>query len=107
MRWLRTRGVDVLYAQEERGLHISDSELLARALIENRFVLTHDTDFGELAVLKGEPYYGIICLRPGNRPPSAVIADLAELSARNIQWERGMLAIFRNGRLRIRRTAVS
>lgn len=79
-----------------------DQEMLAHAVTDNRFVLTHDRDFGRLAIKMGEPYHGIIHLRPGNRLPSEVIADLAELNARNIRWERGMLAVFRNGRLRIR-----
>ena len=107
VQWLRAEGVDVLHAYEEEWFRTPDSEILTRALIENRFVLTHDSDFGELAVLRGEPFYGIIHLRPGGRPPSKVIADLAELNARNIRWERGMLAVFRNGNLRIRRVGVN
>ena len=107
VQWLRAEGIDVLHAYEERWFHTPDSEILARALIENRFVLTRDLDFGKLAVLLGEPYYGVISLRPGGRPPSKVIADLADLKARNIQWERGMLAVFRNGRLRIRRPGMN
>ena len=103
VRWLRDQGVDVVYAEEERWFHMSDSEILVRALADSRFVLTHDADFGKLAIFRGEPYYGIIHLRPGGRPPPEVIADLAALDSMSILWERGMLAVFRNGRLRIRR----
>ena len=82
---------------------MTDREMLLRASADSRFMLTHDADFGKLAIQMGEPYYGIIHLRPGDRLPSEVIADLSELNSMDVQWERGMLAVFRNGRLRIRK----
>ena len=103
VQWLRAHGVDVVYALEERWFRMTDREMLLRASADSRFMLTHDADFGKLAIQMGEPYYGIIHLRPGDRLPSEVIADLAELNSMDVQWERGMLAVFRNGRLRIRK----
>ncbi len=79
----------------------------ARAFTDNRFILTHDADFGKLVVLMKMPFHGIIYLRPGNRLPEEVIADLVELKSRDVQWERGMLAVFRNGRLRISNPAMN
>ena len=107
VQWLRAHGVDVVYAIEERWFRMTDREMLLRASADSRFMLTHDADFGELAIQVGEPYYGIIHLRPGDRLPSEVIADLSDLNSRNIQWERGMLAVFRNGNLRIRKVGMN
>jgi predicted nuclease of predicted toxin-antitoxin system len=39
-----------------------DEEILSRALIERRVLITLDKDFGELAVLKGQPHCGILRL---------------------------------------------
>lgn len=107
VQWLRVHDVDVVYALYERWFRMTDREMLLRASADSRFILTHDADFGKLAIQMGEPYYGIIHLRPGDRLPPEVIADLADLNSRNIRWERGMLAVFRNGRLRIRRPGMN
>jgi predicted nuclease of predicted toxin-antitoxin system len=47
-----------------------DVDILRHAHALRRVVLTHDSDFGRLAVQAGEPYTGIIYLRPGH-----IIAD--------------------------------
>ena len=63
---LRQRGFDVLDVAEEGLLGASDVELLRRAVSEDRVVVTHDRDFGTLAILRGEPVVGIVYVRPGH-----------------------------------------
>jgi predicted nuclease of predicted toxin-antitoxin system len=54
IRSLRDRGHDVLSVKETmRGA--GDPEILARAQAEERIVVTHDKDFGELAFRYGLP----------------------------------------------------
>jgi predicted nuclease of predicted toxin-antitoxin system len=103
VEFLRGAGIDVVSVREEGWPEESDSHLLARALDDNRFVLTHDADFGELAILRGEPISGIIFLRPGGRPPSQVIDDLQELADASVDWRPPMIAVYQSGKLRIRR----
>ena len=58
---LAHRGHDVIWTgswPKDPG----DSEILAFAKREQRIVVTLDKDFGELAVLKGQPHAGIIRL---------------------------------------------
>jgi predicted nuclease of predicted toxin-antitoxin system len=38
--------------------------MLRRTVAEDRVVVSHDHDFGTLAVLAGEPIIGIVYLRP-------------------------------------------
>ena len=58
----------------ENGLHGStDVALLRRAFAENRVIVTHDSDFGTLTVLGGEPVVGIVYLRPGHIDPQFTI----------------------------------
>lgn len=62
---LEARGVDV---ESVLGLGLagrSDAEILALALREGRVVVTHDSDFGTLAVRAGAGLVGVIFLRPG------------------------------------------
>lgn len=71
--FLRQSGFDVLDVCEN-GLHRStDVDLLQRATRENRVVVTHDSDFGALAILRGEPVIGILFLRPGHIDPQFTI----------------------------------
>jgi len=60
-------------------------------------------DFGTLAVYRGEAITGIVYLRPGGRPPAEVMADVQALMAAEIDWTPPIIAVYRAGRLRIRK----
>ena len=101
--FLRARGVDVVSAREEEWGDFTDSEILAHAHAQLRFVMTHDSDFGTLAVHRGEPITGILYLRPGGRPPAEVIVDIEALLDAEIDRAPPVLAVYRARRLRLRR----
>lgn len=44
-----------------------------------RVIVTHDADFGTLAMLQGEPVIGIVFLRPGHVDPQFTIATLQDV----------------------------
>ncbi len=103
VKFLRLQGVDVVSAFEE-GWHLyKDKDILANAYMMDRFVLTHDSDFGHLAVYLKQPITGIILLRPGGRKPNEVISDLQGLLEMEVDWTPPMIAVYRSERLRIRR----
>jgi predicted nuclease of predicted toxin-antitoxin system len=68
VRFLRSVGIDVISADEQGWHNLTDTEILKRAHARHRFVLTHDSDFGTLAIHTGLAFTGVIYLRPGNRP---------------------------------------
>jgi predicted nuclease of predicted toxin-antitoxin system len=68
-----------------------------------RVVLTHDADFGRLAIADGRPCHGILFLRPGDGTPEQVIRSLEPLLRRRVDWSPPVVAVYRAGRLRIRR----
>jgi len=46
--FLRSLGHDAIHLHDERLDRLSDADILSKALNEDRIVLTHDLDFGEL-----------------------------------------------------------
>lgn len=73
---LRKRGNDVRTAGDEGLLGSDDVVILRRAHAARRVVMTHDSDFGKLAIQAGEPYTGILFLRPGHISPEFVLSAL-------------------------------
>jgi len=60
---LRSRGVDVLTAQEDGSRELSDARLLDRAVELRRLLFTQDIDFLNEATLRqrtGREFYGVV-----------------------------------------------
>jgi predicted nuclease of predicted toxin-antitoxin system len=80
-----TERCDVIDVKES-GLHGTDDLTLLRlAYREQRIVLTHDADFGTLAVATQEPIWGIIYLRPGHIQPGFTIGSLKTLFEQELE----------------------
>jgi predicted nuclease of predicted toxin-antitoxin system len=58
-----------------------DRSILAHAHSHGWVVLTHDSDFGTLAMREGEPYTGIIYVRPGHIASSFVLETIEAIRA--------------------------
>jgi predicted nuclease of predicted toxin-antitoxin system len=63
--FLRKIGLNVDSVSEQRKFGLPDTQVLQQATESNRVVLTHDSDFGGMAVF-GAKFIGIIYLRPGH-----------------------------------------
>lgn len=74
--YLRQESFDVLDVVESGLQGTADVDLLRRATAEGRVVVTHDADFGTLAILQGEPIVGIVYLRPGHIDPQFTVATV-------------------------------
>jgi predicted nuclease of predicted toxin-antitoxin system len=69
---LRQKGHDAVHLIDE-GLHrLPDGDVLDKTLRENRILLTHDLDFGELLAASG------------GRLPSVIIFRLKDMRAANV-----------------------
>jgi predicted nuclease of predicted toxin-antitoxin system len=83
----------------------SDDAILARALAEDRIVVSADTDFGAILAnqLASHPSFVLF------RDPSLLVASdyaamlVPALSLLEPELTAGCVAVFRNGRLRVRR----
>lgn len=78
---LRLRGRDVRTVAALQLAGCPDREILRHAFALGRVVLTHDADFGALAIFAGEPYVGIVHLRPGHIRPEVVLQALHVLDS--------------------------
>ena len=65
IEYLRNAGLDVESVAEMGNFGLPDTKVLQQATDTRRVVLTHDSDFGGLALL-GAKFVGIIYLRPGH-----------------------------------------
>jgi predicted nuclease of predicted toxin-antitoxin system len=63
-------GYDVKSASDYKMLGCADTDILRRAALENRIVITHDLDFGNLLNYPAN-YTGVIILRLGDQSPKA------------------------------------
>lgn len=93
VRFLREQGVDVVSAREEGWSGYEDRDILREAHEMNRFVLTHDSDYGELVIHQGETTRGIIYMRAGSRESKTVIVSLQNLFNAEIDWTRRQIVV--------------
>lgn len=77
--FLRSEGFDVVDIREIGWAGRPDTKLLDRSVAERRVVVTHDRDFGTLALAANAPVHGILYLRPGHIDPAFTTATLQAL----------------------------
>ncbi|MCP4416558.1 MAG: hypothetical protein GY805_08045 [Chloroflexi bacterium] len=64
--YLREQGFDLLSVVEAGFGGKPDVTVLQLAFETGRIILTHDSDFGTLALVQQEPIIGILYIRPGH-----------------------------------------
>lgn len=73
---LRQVGFDVVDVVESNLQGSADVDLMRLAYAQGRVIVTHDADFGTLAIHQNEPLVGIFYLRPGHIDAQFTIALL-------------------------------
>lgn len=66
IEYLITNKIDIKTVHELGLAGLNDKKILETAITLNRIIITHDSDFGSLVILKEIPFPGIIFLRPGH-----------------------------------------
>jgi predicted nuclease of predicted toxin-antitoxin system len=103
VEWLRRRGHDAVHLRDEGLQRAPDEAVFAKALAEDRIVLTFDLDFGDLAVLLREPTARVILFRLRDTRTTHIIERLETvLAGSSDALARGAVVIVEEGRQRIR-----
>ena len=101
---LRQAGHDAVHVRDY-GLQMADDEtIFARAAIENRILVSADTDFGIPLALREQNRPSIILFRRGSdrRPEKQIVLLLWNLPTIQGALEQGSIVTFEHSRLRIR-----
>jgi predicted nuclease of predicted toxin-antitoxin system len=79
VKHLRTLGFDVKDVREEQLHGATDKQLLEIAYLENRVIVTHDSDFGTFIFTENTNFHGITYFRPGHIISTFVINSIDAL----------------------------
>jgi predicted nuclease of predicted toxin-antitoxin system len=102
---LRSAGYDAVHVRDRGLAEAEDDLILALALAEARVIITADTDFGALLVLRAQRQPSVILFRHGapRRPADQAALLLANLPTIADDLTQGAVATIRRDRMRIRR----
>lgn len=101
-QFLRSQDVDIVEARLAGLGGASDREILAQAHRDGRVVLTHDADFGALAIGAGESVTGVVYLRPGHIDSTRTIQTMRVLFEKDHEIEVPFLVVAEHKGTRVR-----
>ncbi len=101
---LKSGGYDTVHVRDYDMQGASDTEILERALDENRVIVSADTDFGTLLALRAKIKPSFILFRgmTTRRPEKQIKVLLANLSDLIESLEMGCVVVFDQNRIRVR-----
>ncbi len=102
---LRNAGHDAVHVNDYRMGDAADFEVLARALSEERVLISADADFGALLAITNQPGPSVVLFRHGaeRRPDRQVRLLIDHLSEIDGDLRSGAIVVFEEARIRIRR----
>jgi predicted nuclease of predicted toxin-antitoxin system len=97
-------GHDAVHIRDYEMQKAEDEEIFLRAVVEDRIIVSADTDFGTMLALRKETKPSVILFRRGleRYPDSQLMLLLTNLAAIQDVLQQGSVVIFEQTRVRIR-----
>ena len=97
-------GHDAIHVRDYEMQKAEDEEIFARAAVEDRIIVSADTDFGTMLALRRETKPSVILFQRGLEriPENQLMLLLTNLAAIQDVLEQGSVIIFEQTRIRIR-----
>jgi len=102
VKFLRSKGFDVLDTMEQKWIGKPDEFLLAQSLKHQRFILTQDSDFGTMIINEGKTFHGIVYLRLKSQKAENVIEVLEKLIFMDFEIFPNQILVVTEEKIRIR-----
>ena len=74
--WLEEKGQDAVHVRDLFMHRATDADIISRASLEGRIILTCDLDFGDIMAASKENFPSVVIFRLENEAPSNVIRRL-------------------------------
>lgn len=102
---LRAAGHDAVHVRDRGMGEAEDDHVMVLAAAEERVIVSADTDFGALLMLRKAQRPSVILFRHGSprRPAQQAESLLANLPGITEDLTHGAIAVFRRDRIRVRR----
>jgi len=102
-------GHDAIHTRDIGLSRAPDVDMLTRAKLDGRVLITADTDFGELLARSGDDAPSVLLLRRHDRRRAEAVAELilANLDAIESDLTSRALVVFDGARIRIRALPIS
>lgn len=102
--WLRSQHHDAVHLREEGLQRLSDDDIVAKAIVEQRIILTHDLDFSRIVALSNESLPSVITFRLDDMRAPQVTKYLGPAIQRfNTDLQQGILVSIHERGIRARR----
>jgi predicted nuclease of predicted toxin-antitoxin system len=100
--YFRETGFDVVDVKEQGWFGKTDIDLMPVAFDEQRVIVTHDSDFGTIIFTKGEPFIGVLYLRPGHFDAVPHIQSISAILNSELALQPPFIMIAENTRITVK-----